>query len=237
MIDLSVVFFSHNRLGYLAQTIHDFLKHCKFPRNRMELIICDDGSDPKYHTTLQDIKNLFGVDNLLLLPNGGMGKSFNIGLKIAQGKYILHLQDDWSLMHDDGFIETSIKILDADPNVAMIRLAMLGNEFTCFGGKITKIHLCDIAVSELSDDFYIYSDNPHIKTKRFHEEFGYYLESKICEDVEKDMCRKFNQQNRWKIIWLNEYFKHIGQFSTMKRVWPSAPKIPMHFRPDQFKDM
>ena len=82
----------------------------------------------------------------------------------------------------------------------------------------------------MSNDYYLYSDNPHIKPKAFHEEFGYYIEAKQCEDVEHDMCRRFNDQNTWKSMWLEEYFNHIGQFSTMRgRCWSSAPNIPIHF--------
>lgn len=245
MPTLSVVIFSHNRTGYLAQTIHDFLRNCKFPRERMEIIICDDGSAPEYHTALHEITDLFKVDTLLLLPHGGMGKSFNTGIKAARGDYILHLEDDWSLSHDDGFVEAAMRILESRPEIAMIRLAMLGNEFTRFGGKATQTHLDDIAMMELSDDRYVYSDNPHIKPKRFHEKFGYYLESTNCGKVEKQMCRKFNAQSLWKIAWLGEYFKHIGRistirsgrFSTAKRTWPRAPEIPIHFSREHFEQM
>ena len=247
MIALSVVIFSHNRTGYLAQTIYSFLKNCKFPREQMEIIICDDGSNPKYHNALLEIRDLFEVDALLMLPHGGMGKSFNAGLKAARGDYILHLQDDWSLSHDDGFIETSMRILESRPEIAIIRLAMLGNEFTHFNGKTNKTYLDGVAMLELSDDFFVYSDNPHIKSKEFHEEFGYYAELKSSGEVELHMCSKFNAQSSWKIVWLGEYFKHIGRMSTLRkqigpfpttrRTWPSAPKIPEHFSRKQFKDM
>ena len=231
MIDLSVIFFSYNRTGYLAQTIHDFLRRCTLPRSRMELIISDDGSKKQHIPRLKEISSKFEIDQLLLSAHGGMGSSFNIGLKAATGEYILHLQDDWSLTHTSNFVSKSIQILKTDKNIAMVRLAMLGNEMTPFNPNgQTPVSYDGISAVDLSQDFYVYSDNPHIKPKRFHEEFGYYKEADHPEHVEKDMCTRFNAQNQWRITWLGEYFKHTGQFSSMPgRNWPGAPNIPMHY--------
>jgi glycosyltransferase involved in cell wall biosynthesis len=241
MTDLSVVFFSYNRTGYLAQTIYDFLRKCTFPRKQMQLIISDDGSKTLHIDQLTAITKKFGVDNLLLLKHMGMGNSFNAGIKDAQGEYILHLQDDWSLTHDDGFIEKAIGIISANQDIAMVRLAMLGNSDTPFnpaGQKKVKYSVGDIKVPavDLSNDLYVYSDNPHIKSARFHREFGWYRENVHPEITEKDMCHRFNSQRQWRITWIGEYFRHIGQFSaTPGRNWPDTMRIPIHFDPDIWK--
>ncbi len=241
MIDLSVIFFSYNRTGYLAQTIYDFLRRCAVFRSRMELIISDDGSKYKHIPRLKQIADKFGITKLLLSEHGGMGASFNTGIRAATGKYILHLQDDWSLMKTSNFAQNAMGILESDPNIAMVRLAMLGNEMTRFnpnGQKPVEYSVGDkkVAAVDLSQDFYVYSDNPHIKSKRFHEEFGYYKEVGHPEHVEKDMCTRFNAQSRWRITWLGEYFQHTGQFSSMPgRNWPGAPNIPMHYDEARWK--
>lgn len=241
MVDLSVIFFSYNRTGYLAQTVYDFLRRCTFPRKQMQLIIADDGSKSQYVDKLTAITQKFGVDRLLLLKHGGMGNSFNAGIREADGEYILHVQDDWSLTHDDGFVEKAIGIMAANPDIAMVRLAMLGNSATPFnpaGQKKVEYTVDGAPVSavDLSNDLYLYSDNPHIKPARFHREFGWYRENVHPEETEKDMCRRFNNQQQWRITWLGEYFKHTGQLSSMPgRNWPDAPRIPMHFDLDTWE--
>ncbi len=241
MIDLSVVFFSYNRTGYLAQTIYDFLRRCTFPRKQMQLIIVDDGSKKQYVEKLKIIASKFSIDKLLLMPHGGMGNSFNTGISNSDGMYMLHLQDDWSLIYDDDFVEKAIGIMDTNPDIAMVRLSKLGNTSRSFnpaGQKRVEYTVNGILVPaiDLSDDLYVYADNPHIKPVRFHKEFGLYKENVHPEVTEVDMCKRFNNQKRWRITWLNEYFKHIGQLSSMPgRNWPDVPRIPVHFDPNTWK--
>ena len=224
MIDLSVVIFSYNRPQCLGRTVKDFVDRCKFPKDRTEIIINDDGSNRETLDYIVELRNDYPeITRINTGENLGMGRSFNNGIRSAKGRFVLHLQDDWSLVGDDGFVEKSITILDADSNVAMVRVGPLGNIYTPFRSDgMTPATYGTVDSIDLSKDYYLYSDNPHIKRRDFHDKFGYYREGKSCEATETDMCRRFNAQSELRIVWLGQYFKHIGRVSTMGRIWSDA---------------
>ncbi|MCU1237285.1 MAG: tuaH, partial [Candidatus Solibacter sp.] len=89
---VSVVVVGYNRLELLRKTITSFLNTTTYPRNSLELILCDDGSPE----SVQDQMRLLPFDVFLMASeNRGMGNNTNKGIRAAAGAYILQLQDDW----------------------------------------------------------------------------------------------------------------------------------------------
>lgn len=89
-IDLSIIISNYNNFGLLRKTIIS-LKHY-ISTLKYEIILIDDTSTD---SSVIDIKKEF--PNYLLKVNKknlGYSKSYNIGTKIAKGRYILHLNSD-----------------------------------------------------------------------------------------------------------------------------------------------
>ncbi len=231
---LSVIFFSYNRTGYLDHALARFLATCSFPRAQMEIIICDDGSQDPHQSMLPLVAARHGVDRLLQLPHRGPGASFNAGIRAARGQYLLHLEDDWALARDAMFVQASLALLAARPNLAAVRLFKLRafNMDTETRLVETPTDLGPVRSLRLSGNFNVYSNNPHLKPRRFHEEFGYYLEDASGPDTERDFCRRFLAQTHWEIHLLGVCFEHFGRVSTNQVVWQDAAEgIPLLYRP------
>jgi len=90
---ISVVIIGYKRIDELKKTHSTFLQNINYPRDRIELILCDDGSP---YEMQQEMKKLDFDKFLLSSKNEGMGKNTNKGLIAATGDYIVQLHDDGS---------------------------------------------------------------------------------------------------------------------------------------------
>jgi len=138
----------------------------------------------------------------------GMGHSFNWGIQNASFDDILQIEDDW-------IIEIGGNNMERVPDKEAFfyhfenRLKVLNERGGIF--KFTNIDdsqwspgktdhiLQGYEFKELnrsnvfrygSWEMYIYSNQPHMKKKDFHDKVGYFLENAPPDKVEVDMCKK-----------------------------------------------
>ncbi len=213
---VSVVIMTYKRLDLLKGTIASLLAATTYPRERLELVLSDDGSGPELQAEMRKLPcDVF----VLSQKNRGLGASSNAGIRVARGEYILHLQDAWRCMGPGDFIEASLDVLAVRPDVGAVRLR------GPLGGCLEVEH-CEVGCGRAVDVYpcgglkgtgaYIYSDNPHLKRKSFHEELGYYLEGVPMTVTEIDFCQRFERQDRWRFAWIPGYnvFQHTGEEQT-----------------------
>lgn len=213
-LKLSVAFFTYNRSGYLAHAISEFIKNCKLKREDYEIIISDDGSNELHRKKIIQIKEDFGVEKVFLNEHKGMGCSFNTGLKAAEGKYVLHLKDDWELQAAcSNNVARSIAFLEQHPEVAVVRLSPLDkidplNDLEPYGEGFHK----------LKNHKSMYSDNPHLKRRDFHKYSKWYKEDCTPQESELDFCSHMEKANM-NICWAGNAFKYFGYLSTIGCIW------------------
>lgn len=213
-LKLSVAFFTYNRSGYLAYAISQFIKNCKLARNDYEIIISDDGSSQLHKNKIIQIKEDFGIEKVLLNEHKGMGNSFNSGLKAAEGKYVLHLEDDWELQLNCGnTLNRSIAFMEQHPEVAMVRLSPLQKI-----DPLTGLEPFGEGFQKLKNDPNMYSNNPHIKRRDFHKYNQWYKENCPPPESELSFCSSMHE-NDLKICWAGNAFQHFGFLSTMGGHW------------------
>jgi glycosyltransferase involved in cell wall biosynthesis len=209
---VSVVVVGYNRLELLRKTITSFLNTTTYPRNSLELILCDDGSPE----SVQDQMRLLPFDVFLMASeNRGMGNNTNKGIRAAAGAYILQLQDDWECGGPRDFIEAALDLLEERSDVALISLwePLVGplERRKLNSGRIAQIYtnrkewrsnVCE----------YVYSDRPHLKRRTLHETLGFYLEGKAVDKVELDFCRRFEKASAANAAFIEGYscFTHTG---------------------------
>jgi GT2 family glycosyltransferase len=87
MNSLSVIVITRNRLEKLKRCL-DSVKKVLLSAS---LIVVDNGSTDG---TEEYLKSLRGIENIRLESNAGVAKARNIGIRKAQGKYIMFLDDD-----------------------------------------------------------------------------------------------------------------------------------------------
>ncbi|RXZ80764.1 glycosyltransferase [Paenibacillaceae bacterium] len=108
----SIVILTHNQLAITQLCIESIRKYTSLP---YEIIVTDNGSTDETVGWLQeqdDIRTLFNQENL------GFAKGCNQGLKIADGDYILFLNNDTIVT--TGWLEAMLRTLESDPKIGMV---------------------------------------------------------------------------------------------------------------------
>lgn len=185
---VSVVCVSYARPELLSRTVRSLLERTKGVRT--ELILADDGSPDE----LRGAINALPFDVWIWGPHGGMGANTNRGLRAARGDYILQLQDDWECIASADFLREAVRVLDQWPDVDLVRF---------YGTEVLPIHEPRVAIGidcrclvypgKQPNGAYQYSDTPHLKRRRFHEDIGWYREGVAMQKSELDLCRRLDR--------------------------------------------
>ncbi|OQY75510.1 MAG: hypothetical protein B6D44_01190, partial [Ignavibacteriales bacterium UTCHB2] len=220
---ISVIFITYKRIDLLKRTYESFLANTDYPREKLELILCDDGSPEPIQAEMKKLK----FDRYLLAnKNEGMAKNVNKGIVAASEKYILQLQDDWLCKGPSDYLRLGVKALEENPELGLIRYRM-GMEYLCtsksFNNGLNEIHILNrdqkdkIKRKYYRKDTFLYSDNPHLKRKEVHDKIGLYKSYKTMPQTELDFCLRFNNSNMYKVCYIagfEEVFEHIGELQS-----------------------
>lgn len=96
-MDLSIIVPIYNVEEYLAECLKSLYKISNL---RYEVILVNDGSKDKSSKIIEDFKELYPKQTIIInKENGGLSSARNAGLKVAKGKYI-------SFIDSDDFIDT-----------------------------------------------------------------------------------------------------------------------------------
>lgn len=223
---ISVLFITYTRIDLLKKTYDTFLLNTDYPREKLELILCDDGS-PEF---IQDeMKKLKFDKYLFATKNEGMARNVNKGILATSGKYILQLQDDWLCKGPSNYLKLGIKALEENTEIGLIRYR-LGIKYLCtsksFNNGLNVIHILNrdqkdtVKRKYYRKDTFLYSDNPHLKRKELHEKLGLYESYKYLPQVELDFCLRFNNAQMFKVGYIagfEEVFEHIGESQSNRK--------------------
>ena len=88
-----------------------------YPRERIEIVIVNDGSFRPQDAVLEDLASHHGA-LLVSQPNSGLGAARNFGIAVASGEFILPLDSDNVLAPD--FIARSLEVLASEPEIAYV---------------------------------------------------------------------------------------------------------------------
>jgi glycosyltransferase involved in cell wall biosynthesis len=217
---VSVLVTGYRRPAHLRRTIESFLRVNTYPN--LELILADDGSAPALQAEMRQLP----FDRFLLPEvNRGLGANTNAGLRAARGDFILHLQDDWLCEGPGGFVEAALDVMAERPEIGLVRLCSRDPElsysnWTSRGGLSVRIY----ASPPASRSHFVYTDNPHIKSRALVDFMGPYLESRYMQKTELDMRDRFNAQTRFAAAFIEGFhcFEHIGEDMSFNRPTPRA---------------
>ena len=213
---ISVLFITYNRLDLLQKTLDCFLKNTTYPRNRLQLIVCDDAS-PRF--VQEEIRKMPFDIFLCSLVNRGLGANTNQGLAAATGDFIFQLQDDWLIEQPSDYLEQGVWALRRFEHLQFIRYTVKGtyDYFPVLNYEDNRHQKKNIQFfckrqSDVAFSFLIYSDQPHLKKASFHRQIGPYAEGINMEDTEVDMSRRFLKSTAEAAVLLQyeDVFRHVG---------------------------
>lgn len=223
---VSVLFITYKRIELLKRTIASFMSNTAYPRGRLELILCDDGSPAAIQEEMKKLK----IDKFLFAKkNEGMAANVNKGIISATGDYILQLQDDWICNGPNDYLRLGIKTLEENPEIGLIRYR-LGIPYIystkSFNDGLNEIRILDSNQKDTiksiyhRKDTFLYSDNPHLKRKEVHNKLGLYKSYKNMSRTEIDFCIRFNNYKLYSVGYIagfEEVFEHIGESESHRK--------------------
>ncbi len=211
---ISVLFVTYNRLVTLRPTLDHFLANTNYPRDRLELIVCDDCSPDAVQAELRSMQ----FDKYCLATaRNGLGANVNQGLRAASGDLILQLQDEWRCLGPPDYLHRAVAALQTDSDVGMVILNQHPNALPvrnrkAFEGSVLRIfeNRPEIRVNMVGQ--HAYTDWPHLKRRSFHVQLGLYKEAVPMWEMELDFSRRANAQTNTFVADIEgmDVFSHIG---------------------------
>jgi len=113
-MDLSIIIINYKTKDLTLQTIDSVFK-AKAPKNKMEVILIDNGSKDNTPETVR--KKFPQVKVIESQKNLGFAGGNNLGMRKAKGKYVLLLNSD-TLVKKNTFVKM-IKFMDGNPEVGL----------------------------------------------------------------------------------------------------------------------
>lgn len=94
-IEISVIIPTYNRADFLKRNLSSIINQ-KFPKNKYEILICDDGSTDKTRQVVHDLIKKYHQQKIKYFyqKNSGPAACRNLGIKRARGKIIAFTDDD-----------------------------------------------------------------------------------------------------------------------------------------------
>jgi glycosyltransferase involved in cell wall biosynthesis len=211
---VSVVFVTYNRLQTLRPTFDSFVRFTDYPRDRLQLIVTDDGSPEPVQGAIRAMP--FGV-HVFGGKGGDLGANQNRGIAAASGDYVLNLQDDLICHGPPDYLRRAVAVMENVPEIGMVLLNqhpleppirevrnVLGNKVTLYANDPRrKIRM----VGE-----HAYTDLPHLKRRAFIDAIGPYKQRVKMWESELDYSQRINAQTKYfvgDVHGLN-VFEHIG---------------------------
>jgi glycosyltransferase involved in cell wall biosynthesis len=218
---VSVVVTGYERPEQLEATAKSLLAVTRYPS--LELILADDGSSEEARRKMRGLP----FDRFVFAErNRGLGANTNAGLAAARGDYILQLQDDWECIGPPDFIERGVRLMQACPSVGLVRFTKLFSRDRSLPPHEVLESDPNVLIMrpQLGSPFFVYSDQPHLKSRAYVEFIGPYQESRYMQRTEEDMRRRFNEQTRFEAAFIEgcAAFRHIGREVSHRRPLPAA---------------
>lgn len=192
---VSVLFVTYKRFEHLQRSVTAFRKNTSY--ENLEIIIADDGSGREIQAQIAGL----GADHNAFGPrNRGLGANNNAGLKLAKGKYILMIQDDWICLGPSDYLHNAITMLEANPKVGLLNFAGAPHspdENCPLYGSPEPCYETPSAFEDGRIEYFLYSDQPHIQTRDALNHVGLYVESRDMEICENDYNIRWRDQTKF----------------------------------------
>lgn len=227
---VSVLIVTYDRPKEIRQTIYALLKHLKYPREKLLWHLADDNSPEQY---LDDIKREFKYLHFTatVTDRKGWGANVNKAQLFCQDKsdFIFLIEDDYVAQRQID-LEQGVALLASEhdrhkPEEATARKPIglvrydgiqahwLNLELREAQTGIGAVHYMHILHN--SPFLNVYSNRPHLKHRRFHDNYGNYEEGLNLGETESGFAHrvKHSKDRVWITVLqsgIQKSFEHIG---------------------------
>ncbi|MCS7106304.1 MAG: glycosyltransferase, partial [Candidatus Aenigmarchaeota archaeon] len=232
---ISIIIPTYNEEKTIAKTLEK-LKKINYPKNKLEIIVVDDGSEDKTY----EIAKKFASKRVKVFKKARKGKAsaLNFGIKKAKYEFVAVMDADSYLEKDT--LKNCIKYFEKD--VAAVTCAVLAARKKTFFEKMQNMEYMLIASMRKAEEFpNVIGATPgamSVYRKKILKKLGGFDEKNLVEDVEiawrivangyrirmsldskaysfcpSNFKKWWNQRIRWTVGGFQTLFKHIKSSS------------------------
>lgn len=243
--EVTVVICTYNREAEIRKTIDSLVTNLRYPASKIHFHIADDGSSEGYaqaaarycHDAWGEAWGHSVPATATVTPRKGWGVNVNTALQYMITDYVYFTEDDYVLKRPLNLC-SYVAAMEVAPALGMIRFGIAGHGVTCHLNEIDiktwmpeyeendsnqgyngtgkmNMWVLDKDFSSGPFAFYLYSNRPHLKHRRFHEAYGYYEEGLTLGNTEHAMNHRLRQGPALPYIacpanWTLWHYDHIG---------------------------
>ncbi len=210
---VSALFITYKRFHHLERAVLAFREHTDYPN--LEIVIADDGSPADVQEKIRRLP----ADVFALLPrNRGLGANNNNGLRHCSGKYVLMIQDDCVCHGPSHYLRNPVGVMEANPRLGIINFAATLHPPDLnqrLPGSAEPCYVTPRALEGRATEQFLYSDQPHLRSRKVEEVIGSYLEDRDMERSECDYSLRWKHQKELLTAVFPAYhhrvFTHMGE--------------------------
>ena len=217
MSDVTVVLTSYNRPDLLEKTLDSFFEHNTYPIERF--LILEDSECDRCIDFVHDRYD-FPIEVIYNNPRRHQVRSVDYGYSLVDTPWIFHMEEDWEFLRGE-FIEDSIKIMEADPNIITVWLRGLDDQTLNHPYYPQRYIVDGVEVVQVMFDgvWGGFTFNPSLKRRSDWEELpgNYDGVPKLTPThmsggwtLESDICAEYHRRGKIAVRTVESYIRHIG---------------------------
>ena len=188
--DLGVQIVTYNRPDEIRRVIRALVKYLKYD-GKLVWYIADDGSQGNYVLNIQrDFPKL--NFRATVTKRLGWGANVNKCLQKIAEKYIFLCEDDYVALYPLD-INKGIALLDSKANIGLVRYDGLAGHRLNLAIEEVKTPIGVIQYLDIlknSRGLNVYSNRPHLKSRKFHRGYGEYPMGKSLGETESAFAHR-----------------------------------------------
>jgi len=212
---VTVLIVSYDRKNELRKSLYGFLKNVQYPKDKLRFHLADDKSPG---SLVEDVIQEFKWLNwsYTITNRKGWGGNVNAAMRAIKTDYIFLMEDDRQAYGAINLVD-GVKLLKNIPAVGLVRYDGIAGHTTltlnlkeCKAGRFSY---CTID-KQRSRRPIIYSNQPHLRHRRFNEFYGLYKEGLKLGKTEREYALWFHKAKGPDIAILEDgimnRFNHLG---------------------------
>jgi len=185
---VSLIIPAYNEEDIIEETL-DKLPDIDYPRNRLDVIVIDDGSKDRTYELAKRVARKLRRRKIKIKvftkENGGKASALNFGIKKSKGKFVAVMDADSYLGKDA--LKNCMKYFDSE-NVSAVTSHILCSKKRTFWERMTDIELMLIAVTRKMQEYAnVIQATPgplSVYRKNVLKKLGGFDEEALVEDIE-----------------------------------------------------
>lgn len=216
--DVTILIVTYDRLTEICQTIRALLDHVKYD-GALKWHIADDHSPDGY---IMNVTSNFPQLSFTktITDRQGWGANVNKALQAIETDYIFLIEDDY-VAYAPIDLNNGVMLLNGMPDIGIVRYDGIAGHHKLYctleekrveATTINYFRIHKHSQSHLN----IYSNRPHLRHKRFIDDYGFYPLDKKLGETESAFAHHFKDQQEGcdiAILWdgVRNRFHHIGK--------------------------